>query len=148
MEKLRQEELDIPIPSLCTRCSKCCLNDSYMCTLSIDRTDIARWRKQRRADILQHVWSITPTEHDAWVKPDGSECTRCPFVRKDAGAATYKCRIYDTRPQVCRDYIHRAMHRWNSSAAKLSMSCASGALMQRDGRKPLRPSHGRQGPRW
>jgi Fe-S-cluster containining protein len=53
---------------------------------------------------LQYVWSITPAVHDAWVKPDGSECTRCPFVRKDAGAVTYKCRIYDTRPRVCRDY--------------------------------------------
>jgi Fe-S-cluster containining protein len=104
MENLRQEELDILIPSLCTRCGKCCLNDSYMSTLSIDRTDVARWRKQGRADILQYVWSITPAVHDAWVKPDGSECTRCPFVRKDAGAATYKCRIYDMRPQVCRDY--------------------------------------------
>jgi Fe-S-cluster containining protein len=104
MKKLSQEELDTLIPSLCTRCGKCCLNDGYMSTLSFDRTDVARWRKQGRTDILQYVWSIFPGVHDAWIKPDGSDCTRCPFVRKDAGAATYKCRIYDTRPQVCRDY--------------------------------------------
>jgi Fe-S-cluster containining protein len=103
MKKLRQEELDTLIPSLCTRCGKCCLNDDYMSTLSFDRTDVARWRKQG-ARTFCSTSGRSFREYDAWIKPDGSDCTRCPFARKDAGAATHKCRIYDTRPQVCRDY--------------------------------------------
>jgi len=42
---------------------------------------------------------------DLWISPTtGEERPRCPFVRKDSNRLTYRCTIYDTRPQVCRDY--------------------------------------------
>ena len=43
---------------------------------------------------------------DLWVdrENDGTERSRCPFVRKVRNQPRYLCTIYDTRPQVCRDY--------------------------------------------
>jgi Fe-S-cluster containining protein len=42
-----------------------------------------------------------------WIDPKTGEDTseRCPFVRKARGSNRYYCRIYDARPQVCRDYV-------------------------------------------
>jgi Fe-S-cluster containining protein len=99
MAENNHTDLDALIPSLCTRCGKCCLNESYMGTLSATPDDVARWHEQGRTDILQ--WESLG---DLWVDDDGRECSRCPFLRKDRGKATYKCRIYDTRPAACRDY--------------------------------------------
>jgi len=103
MKRLGQKELDTLIPSLCTRCGKCCLNEDYMGTLYASDDDVKRWRKETRRDILNHVSSPTEHVHDIWVKDDG-ECSRCPFLRKDRGATTFKFRIYNTRPEPCRDY--------------------------------------------
>ena len=104
MSKLTQRQLDRLIPSLCTRCGKCCLSESYMGTLEAETKDVERWHREGRDDILSYVVSVSDEVHDLWVKPDGSECSRCPFVRKDRNAASYSCRIYATRPEVCRDY--------------------------------------------
>jgi Fe-S-cluster containining protein len=107
MKKLPQKELDQLIPSLCTRCGKCCLKESYMLSLNATGDDVRRWRNEGRADILRYAEVIGGKEPwaDLWVKPEsGEECTRCPFVRKDRGEPTYSCRIHSTRPQVCRNY--------------------------------------------
>jgi Fe-S-cluster containining protein len=100
----QKKELDRLIPSLCTRCGKCCLNEDYMGTLEASRADVGRWRRQKRHDILWYVLSISDRQHDLWIKPDGTECSRCPFVRKDRNKPTHSCRIYDTRPEICREY--------------------------------------------
>jgi Fe-S-cluster containining protein len=70
-----------------------------MGSLSATDEDVARWKREGRDDILRFVWM-----NDLWVEADGKEWERCPFVRKIAGTKRYNCRIYDTRPQVCRDY--------------------------------------------
>jgi Fe-S-cluster containining protein len=76
-----------------------------MGNLTVDAADVRRWHKERRADILHYVAPVG-AGYDVWIEPDtGRERTRCPFVRKDRGASTYKCRIHHTRPQVCRDYL-------------------------------------------
>lgn len=91
------------MPRECTRCGKCCTNPSFQGNLSATIEDIERWVQEGRLDIL--AWCDTILG-DLWVRQDDDyEATRCPFVRKDRGKNTYHCRIYDTRPQVCRDYV-------------------------------------------
>jgi Fe-S-cluster containining protein len=104
-------EATLTEPRACTRCGKCCTNPHFMGTLSATAADVARWLAERRWDILQWA-SIMPlgapgTEPggaDLWVDADHNEARRCPFVRKDRGRPTYRCTIYETRPEVCRDY--------------------------------------------
>jgi Fe-S-cluster containining protein len=67
-----------------------------------DKEDYDRWVAEGRWDILQ--W-CDPVLYDLWFGLDGEEKTRCPFVRKDRNKPTYHCMIYDTRPQVCRNYV-------------------------------------------
>lgn len=93
----------------CNRCGACCTNESYMGTLQATGKDVQRWIDEGRWDILQYAqifWETdgnTPLFADLWIKDD-IDAKRCPFVRKDRGKPTYRCMIYETRPQVCRDY--------------------------------------------
>ncbi len=89
----------------CIRCGKCCLYRHFMMTLSATSEDVSRWKREERYDILKYVSTISPDVHDLWVK-NGEESHRCPFVRKDRGKPTYRCGIYETRPEVCKGYPH------------------------------------------
>jgi Fe-S-cluster containining protein len=92
----------------CTNCGKCCTNASFMGTLQATGDDIKRWRRERRADILKFAVILGPARDpfaDLWVTAEGEEKERCPFVRKVPRQNRYLCQIYETRPQVCRDYI-------------------------------------------
>jgi Fe-S-cluster containining protein len=92
----------------CTRCGKCCTNASFMGTLSATGDDVKRWTAECRWDILRFVWALGNADNpwgDLWVDEAGIEKSRCPFVRKDRGKPTYRCTIYETRPQVCRNYV-------------------------------------------
>lgn len=95
----------------CTRCGKCCTNESFQGSLSATGEDVLRWMDERRWDILGYAYVLGPDDNpyaDLWIDAqDGedNEKTRCPFVRKDRNKSTYRCTIYDTRPQVCRDYV-------------------------------------------
>lgn len=97
----------------CSRCGKCCTNASYMGSLSATGDDVKRWKQEGRDDILGRVSILGPEDDpwgDLWIKESGAEAQRCPFVRKDRNALTYRCTIYDTRPQVCRDYVPWSKH--------------------------------------
>jgi Fe-S-cluster containining protein len=61
--------------------------------------DLLRWAAQGRRDILRRV---TPVE--GWIEPTGRDGTfACPFLREEGHlAGTFRCRIYDTRPEACR----------------------------------------------
>jgi uncharacterized protein len=96
-------ELTALIPTLCTRCGRCCLKPDYIATLTASPGDVRRWRREGRHDILAYA-EVIGSGADLWIRPDGSECTRCPFLRKDRNAVTYRCRIHATKPQPCRDY--------------------------------------------
>lgn len=79
-----------------------------MGSLSATGADVRRWIRERRWDILKWAAVLGPEDDpfaDLWIADDGEERLRCPFVRKDRGKPTYTCSIYDTRPQVCRDYV-------------------------------------------
>jgi Fe-S-cluster containining protein len=86
----------------CRRCGKCCLANliAYVTT-----EDWKRWKRQRREDIIhlienqQAVWA---GDHFVSAK-DGEYLHGCPFLMREGNC--YTCTIYETRPQVCRDYI-------------------------------------------
>jgi Fe-S-cluster containining protein len=91
----------------CTNCGKCCTNSSFMETLEATGDDVKRWRREGRDDILRFAEVLGPPDNpyaDLWVEGAG-ERSRCPFVRKVRNQNRYLCRIYETRPQVCRDYV-------------------------------------------
>jgi Fe-S-cluster containining protein len=107
------EKPRLPPGSPCTNCGKCCTNPSFMENLTATEKDVRRWRREGRDDILKFVdvlgraGKLLPGGDyaDLWVDPEtGDERSRCPFVRKVRGQPRYLCTIYETRPQVCRDY--------------------------------------------
>jgi len=70
--------------------------------------DVKRWRHEGRHDILRFA-EVLGRPDDPWAdlwadQVTGAERFRCPFVRKVRGQNRYLCTIYETRPQVCRDY--------------------------------------------
>lgn len=93
----------------CNRCGNCCTNPSYMGTLMVSGEDVKRWCREGRGDILEWVDILGPSNDpygDVWINlTTGEEKLRCPFVRKDPNKPTYRCTIYETRPQVCKDYV-------------------------------------------
>jgi len=105
---MTDEKPRLPPGSPCTNCGKCCTNPSFMGSLEATGDDVKRWRRQRRHDILRFAEIMGPPEDpwaDLWVdRNSGVERERCPFVRKVLGQPRYLCSIYETRPQVCRDY--------------------------------------------
>lgn len=98
---------DQPVPrwlaAACTGCGKCCIDANYMRSLPATKSDIRRWRKEGREDILEYVDFVGGGVYSLWVK-EGVESSRCPFVRKDRGKPTYHCTIHETRPVACRGY--------------------------------------------
>lgn len=101
---MNDRELDTLIPSLCTRCGKCCLNENYMGNLFASADDVARWDDDFRFDILRYAYVMPDGTADLWIDENEREHYRCPFLRKDRGKPTYKCCIHDTKPKPCRDY--------------------------------------------
>ena len=106
------EKPRLPPGSPCTNCGKCCTNPSFMGTLKATGEDVKRWRREGRQDILRFA-HVLGSRNDPWADlwidsqaPDhrDPERYRCPFVRKVRGQPRYLCTIYETRPQVCRDY--------------------------------------------
>jgi Fe-S-cluster containining protein len=78
-----------------------------MGSLMAEGKDVKRWVRQGRMDILRYVSVVGPPRDpwaDLWIDSEtDAELDCCPFVRKVG--KIYHCAIYDTRPQVCRDYV-------------------------------------------
>lgn len=97
----------LPPGSPCTNCGKCCTNPEFMLTLGASGDDVKRWRREKRRDILRFAYVLGSPQDpyaDLWIDERSRERECCPFVRKAQGENRYLCRIYETRPQVCRDY--------------------------------------------
>jgi Fe-S-cluster containining protein len=107
----------------CLRCGECCHWDSR----HIYRNDIKRWILESRYDILSHVscprWSkvkfvscasrfLHYAEQDPCENCHGGDIHpvnegKCPFVRKVKNEPYYKCRIHDTVPEECSEWLCR-----------------------------------------
>ena len=81
----------------CRTCGVCC--DLYGHTLRASATDLARWRRDGRADLLNWVGP----ERELWWDADGdARLDRCPFFEW-RGAGGF-CGIHGHRPEECRAY--------------------------------------------
>jgi Fe-S-cluster containining protein len=66
-------------------------------------TDIERWKQEERHDILDRVqdggliWA-----GDTIISARGATLSSCVFLNWDGNV--FFCDIYETRPQVCRDF--------------------------------------------
>lgn len=95
----------------CTQCGRCCTNADFMGSMEATEDDVTRWVKHRRYDILRFVDLVRPDGAficaDLWVdNQTGNDRKRCPFVRKVRSQDRYTCTIYETRPEVCREFPH------------------------------------------
>ncbi|MEX2616535.1 MAG: YkgJ family cysteine cluster protein [Alphaproteobacteria bacterium] len=89
----------------CTGCGKCCLEGAGW--LPLAEADIARFEAQAPHVLKYVTWRGEPGARRGSLSRTvvtGRETTRCPFVRKRCDRGQYYCRIYDSRPQVCRRY--------------------------------------------
>lgn len=98
--------MDLPLRP-CTQCGRCCTNPNFMLTLSATREDLDRWKQEGRYDILEWAEEFEGMGADLWFDPiTGEEQEQCPFV-VEVEENKYHCGIYNTRPEVCRDYPGR-----------------------------------------
>ena len=69
-------------------------------------SDVRRWAGEGRRDILGRVVSVGrgPARHLDWDACAGLYGRRCPWLRKDKGLPTYRCRIHETKPEMCATY--------------------------------------------
>ncbi len=88
-------------PFICQRCGNCCIHYN----IAIGYADIIKWKEQGRRDILKAITFVDNFP----VKGEGGfyimETLRkpkreCPFLDLKG----YSCKIYDTRPMICRDF--------------------------------------------
>lgn len=90
----------------CRRCGRCCLKFGE--ELPATEQDIDRWVDAGRDDILAYVQTMSfgdDTIYELWFSPQtGRQVLRCPWLRKMRGKDRYERRIYDVRPDVCRQY--------------------------------------------
>ena len=103
------------VPQVCKQCGKCC----EMCAAGIYATveDQRRWIREGRTDILCYFHSLQGdvewceeltnpddvTTFADMLTPGGFPYKVCPF-RKKIREGKYKCRIHETKPEVCRDF--------------------------------------------
>lgn len=84
----------------------------YYTALSATESDILRWRSEGRSDILEWVGIVgDPPSHggyDLWINPITGREGRCPWLKKLPNGDRYICRIYDTRPEECKNFpVHK-----------------------------------------
>ena len=99
----------------CVQCGNCCLNLNDAFSTSVDMAEINRWRSEERWEILNwvNIFDFDGEEAfgDIWISPNtGDEVSRCPWLRKLPRQDKYKCRIHDTKPELCRNYPKSKKH--------------------------------------
>jgi len=82
----------------CACCGECCA--AFGGHLNASGTDLKRWRSQGSTDLLERVNRLGWI----WVDPRTKQPEQsCPFIER-TGPDTACCSIYETRPDICRDY--------------------------------------------
>ncbi len=85
----------------CRRCGWCCKNK----VINILYSDIKRWKKENRNDILKEVSYVeVPNKIVSgfyFIKTTVPSHKKCPFLEFKDNLAV--CTIYKTRPRTCRN---------------------------------------------
>ena len=89
---------DAPHPP-CLRCGTCCMADMIA---DADAEDLARWKREGRADILRVYCDALWAGDHFMSRTTGMTIHDCPFL--DFREGSFFCTIYETRPRVCRDF--------------------------------------------
>jgi len=94
----------------CIQCGHCCLelHDAYQ--TSVPDSDVLRWEREDRYDILERV-DLFAGLNDIWISPkSGEPVNRCPWLRKLPKKDKYICRIHETKPEHCRKFPKSKRH--------------------------------------
>ena len=94
----------------CVQCGHCCLDlpDAYQ-TSALD-SDIRRWKRENRTDILERIDTFGGL-NDIWINPKTGELvSRCPWLRKLPKKNKFICRIHETKPEHCRNFPKSKRH--------------------------------------
>ena len=94
----------------CVQCGHCCLDLSDAFQTSVPDSDLLRWERQNRYDILEWVDTFAGL-NDIWINPKtGEPVNRCPWLRKRPKKDRYICRIHETKPKHCRNFPKSKRH--------------------------------------
>ena len=94
----------------CVQCGHCCLDLSDAYQTSVPETDIKRWKREQRFDILEWVGPFEGMD-EIWISPKtGEYVNRCPWLRKLPKQNKYICRIHETKPEHCRNFPKSKRH--------------------------------------
>ena len=94
----------------CVQCGHCCLDLSDAYQTSVPESDIKRWKREQRFDILEWVGPFEGMD-EIWINPKtGEYVNRCPWLRKLPGQNKYICRIHETKPEHCRNFPKSKRH--------------------------------------
>ena len=81
----------------CVQCGHCCLDLSDAYQTSVPDSDVKRWKREQRFDILEWVGTFGGI-NDIWISPrTGEYVSRCPWLRKLFKQNKYICRIHETK---------------------------------------------------
>jgi Fe-S-cluster containining protein len=97
----------------CIQCGRCCSNLGY--PKEIDESDVARWCRDGRDDILCWVGLKKPGKkgfsYRIWITPGTNQpAAICPWLEKQPGTHRYRCRIHEVKPEICRQYPGSRKH--------------------------------------
>lgn len=86
----------------CRRCGTCCLANLVGFVTDEDKE---RWKDEQREDILRTLknWEGVWAGDRLISRWNGRPLHGCPFLMWEKNH--YTCTIYDTRPDVCRNYL-------------------------------------------
>lgn len=94
---------------LCLQCGKCCMSMTfYGGEVDDEARDEIRWMELHglRIELIERKSrSGRPITDYYFTIPQ--RCTALKEVKTAAGATQYICGVYETRPQMCRDYDGR-----------------------------------------
>ena len=94
----------------CVQCGHYCLALSDASQTSVPDSDVLRWERENRYDILEWVDTFAGL-NDIWIsRKTGDPVNRCPWLRKLPRKNKYICRIHDTKPQHCRNFPKSNRH--------------------------------------
>lgn len=82
----------------CRACGRCC--ELFGGHLRASRSDLERWQRLGRADLLGRVNRLGWI----WIDPQtGRQSEQCPFLQP-TGPQTAGCTIHEIKPDMCRAY--------------------------------------------